>query len=105
MTVKSPKLNEYKELTEDFEDFTIKGFFFISSDGYKNLLNTESATLPSKNVPSLLALYEDCNRIKSEDIIVVNNKLYTVTGLSNIQEQNLIGILSLEEVYGRHERS
>lgn len=101
ITVKRPKLNEYKEATDEFEDFTIKGFFFISSSEHKNLVNADGSTLPSKNAPYILALFEDCNRIESEDLIVVNDKRYVVTDIENIQEQNLIGLMSLEELYGR----
>ena len=100
------KLNEYKETTKEFEDFQFKGFFFVSSSGHKSLINADGSTLPSKNASYVLALFEDCSHIEPENLILINDKRYAVTGIENVQEQNLIGLISLEELYeNRFKRS
>lgn len=100
------KLNEYKEATKEFEDFQFKGLFFIDSSGHKSLINADGSTLPSKSVPYVLALFEDCSHIEPENLILINDKRYAVTGIENVQEQNLIGLISLEELYeNRFKRS
>lgn len=54
----------------------------------------------TKKIPMILCLYEDTAslRLQVDDIVKINAKTFKVTGVTNIQEWNLISDISLEVV-------
>ncbi len=54
----------------------------------------------TKKVPMILCLYEDTASLilQVDDIVKINAKTFKVTGVTNIQEWNLISDISLEVV-------
>lgn len=54
----------------------------------------------TKKVPMILCLYEDTASLilQVDDIVKINAKTFKVTGITNIQEWNLISDISLEVV-------
>lgn len=54
----------------------------------------------TKKVPMILCLYEDTASLilKVGDVVKINAKTFKVTGVTNIQEWNLISDISLEVV-------
>lgn len=54
----------------------------------------------TKKIPTILCLYEDAASLVLQvgDVVLFNGKLYEVTGVTNIQEWNIIADISLEVV-------
>ena len=94
--VKRSVLDDYKESTGQEENVTtVRGLFHITK-GYVNNTNGDSGKVRTKGQPMLLLLYDDSKQIKNDDFVIINNKKYKVTHISNIQEFNIVSDLSLE---------
>ena len=60
----------------------------------------ETTQTRNKKVPMILCLYEDAARLALQigDTVKFNSKTFKVTGVTNIQEWNIISDISLEVV-------
>lgn len=56
----------------------------------------ETTQVRTKKIPMILCLYEDATCLFPGDIVMINNKIFKVTGVVNIQEWSIIGDVSLE---------
>ena len=91
--------NEFGETDHTHENVvcTIKCLYHEQNSNIQ-ITTGETTQVRTKKIPMLLCLYEDTTLLKPGDFIVLNEKVFKVIGIVNIQEWNLIGDISLEVV-------
>jgi len=93
-------VNEFgeKSLTpEKIKEF--KGLFHDGSTNHQKVTANDSGYTINKTVPYILVKWDDANDVLIDDEITINEQLYKVTGVVNVQQRNRVGDISLE-VYG-----
>ena len=76
---------------------SIRGLYH-EQNGRIEITMGDTTQVRTKKVPMILCLYEDAASLFINDIVIINNKTFRVTGVSNIQEWNIISDISLEVV-------
>lgn len=78
---------------------TIKGIYH-EQNSHIQITTGDAVQIRNKKVPTILCLYEDTATLdlKVGDSIEFNSKTFKVTGITNIQEWNIISDISLEVV-------
>ena len=73
---------------------------YHEENGYVQLTMGETTQTRTKKIPTLLCLYDSCEGIgvKLDDFCFINSKKYIVTGVTDIQNWNIIADISLEVV-------
>lgn len=97
VAVKLPEVDEFGEPTGESKNWSFKGLMHVYSS-YQTASSSDAATTRKKTSPVLLCLWKDIEKLSVNDVILYNGKVYTVGGINNIAEDNLIGEVSLEEV-------
>lgn len=93
--VTRPKLNEFKEPVGGTLVGSFRGLFHTST-GFLDISLAEAGKIASRKYPQLLTLYTD--KIQKEDIVDLEGRKYTVTGVDDIGGLHLCTDLSLREV-------
>lgn len=90
--------------TNDFGEFLDESEIICSFCGLYHEQNSfikitvETTTqIRNKKEPKILCLFEDVKELKLGDIIQINNKIFKVSSITNIQEWSIIADISLEE--------
>lgn len=99
-TFKRPVLNEFGEPTgEEIEVGTLKGIYHEENSNVQ-VTTGETTQIRTKKLPMILCIYEDALslNLKLGDKLYLNGRTLKAISLVNIQEWNIIGDLSLEEV-------
>lgn len=94
------KVNEFNEPTDEFEVIgKLKGIYHEQNSSVQIIMGDTTQTR-TKKIPMILCLYDDVANLllKVDDIIKINGKVLKVTGITNIQEWNIIADISLEVV-------
>lgn len=97
---KRSKVNEFNEPTDEFEVIgELKGIYHEQNSSVQIIMGDTTQTR-TKKIPMILCLYDDVANLllKVDDIIKINGKVLKVTGITNIQEWNIIADISLEVV-------
>lgn len=97
---KRSKVNEFNEPTDEFEVIgKLKGIYHEQNSSVQIIMGDTTQTR-TKKIPMILCLYDDVANLllKVDDIIKINGKVLKVTGITNIQEWNIIADISLEVV-------
>ena len=97
-TFKRFGVDEYGQQSEEVTDtFTFKGIFH---ETVKHVCLTESDDARIFNVPAsyILCLYEDGEPIKIDDQVEINEKVYSVTGKTDVNNFEVAFDISLELV-------
>lgn len=92
--------NEFGEPTDKFNTVgKLKGLYHEQSSSVQ-ITTGDTTQTRSKKVPMILCLYKDIASLilQVDDIVKINAKTFKVTGVTNIQEWNLISDISLEVV-------
>lgn len=92
--------NEFNEPTgEPSYVGTITGLYH-EQNGSIQITTGDTTQTRTKKVPMILCLYEDAASLALQigDIVKINTKTFSVTGITNIQEWNVISDISLEVV-------
>lgn len=92
--------NEFNEPTgEPSSVGTITGLYH-EQNGSIQITTGDTTQTRTKKVPMILCLYEDAASLALQigDIVKINTKTFSVTGITNIQEWNVISDISLEVV-------
>lgn len=92
--------NDFGEPTGKLEVVgKLKGLYH-EQNGSIQVATGETTRTRTKKIPMILCLYEDTAFLvlQADDIVVINSKTFKVTGVTNIQEWNLISDVSLEVV-------
>ena len=95
-----PKKNGFGELSDNKELVgTIEGLYHEQNSKVE-LRAGDATQIRTKKIPMILCLCEDVMplSLKNGDIVIFNNKTFNVTGVTNIQEWNIIADISLEVV-------
>lgn len=94
------KKDEFGEPTEELEVVgKLKGLYH-EQNGSVRISMGDTTQVRTKKVPMILCLYNDTASLALQvnDIVVINKKIFKVTGVTDIQEWNLISDISLEVV-------
>lgn len=92
--------NEFNEpVGEPSSVGTITGLYH-EQNGSIQITTGDTTQTRTKKVPMILCLYEDAASLALQigDIVKINTKTFNVTGITNIQEWNIISDISLEVV-------
>jgi hypothetical protein len=91
--------NEFNETIDGSYDLvtTLKGLFH-EVKSYVTIYEGESSRVQSKTTPMLMCLYLDAQGIKFNDKVMINDTLYKVNGLTDINEEKEIIDISLEVI-------
>lgn len=89
--------NDFKEPTGEVEKVTVKGVFHQTTQNV-TVLNTDGASVQSKQVPAIFALYDAAKDIKQGDYTVIDGIRYNVTGTVDYQHWNIAIDISMEAV-------
>ena len=78
---------------------TIRGLYHEQNSSVQ-VTTGDTTQVRTKKIPMILCLYEDAASLVLQigDIVKINTKTLKVTGVTNIQEWNLISDISLEVV-------
>ena len=92
--------NEFGEPSDEQELVgTVCGLYHEQNSSVQ-IKTGETTQIRSKKIPSILTLYDDIASLNLQvgDVTVINNKSFKVTGVTNIQEWNIVVDISLEVV-------
>lgn len=90
--------NKFGEPTDGGESVgKLKGVYH-EQNSYVQTVASEAAQTRTKKIPMILCLYENTASLQLQigDIVKINSKNFKVTGVTNIQEWNIISDISLE---------
>lgn len=92
--------NEFGEPTSADEAVGSLFGLYHEQNSYIDITTGDTTQRQTKKIPMILCLYDDVVEIglKPEDNVKINNKTFKVTGITNIQEWNIISDISLEVV-------
>ena len=78
---------------------TIRGLYHEQNSSVK-ITTGDTTQVRTKKIPMILCLYEDTASLVLNvgDIVKINDKTFNVTGVTDIQEWNIISDISLEVV-------
>lgn len=94
---KRPKLNEFKEPTEEASATTVRGVFHQTTQ-HISVVGADASSVQSKFSSFILALYSEAKDIQQGDTVKVNDTEYSVNGLNNIGNWNIAIDISLEAI-------
>lgn len=97
-TFERAKLNSFKEPTDDNCFVHKLNGLYHEQNNYVSITSSDSAQARAKVIPMILCLYDETKLLKVDDIVKINSKKLKVTGITNIQEWNIIADISLEVV-------
>ena len=99
-TFMRPSLNEFGEPSGDeIEVGSLCGLYHEQNSNVQ-LTTGDTTQIRTKKLPMILCIYEDAKTLNLQlgDKLYLNDRILKVVSLVNIQEWNIIGDLSLEEV-------
>lgn len=97
---KRTEKNKFGESTDGLKVIgKLKGLYH-EQNGSVQITTGDTTQIRTKKVPMILCLYEDTASLVLQvgDIVKINTRTFKVTGVTNIQEWNLISDISLEVV-------
>lgn len=89
--------NKFNEPNGEAEVFSITGVFHETTS-YLSKTGSDGSTVRAKPSPMLMCLWDDINKIKHTDQIIMNNHTYNIGEIKNLCEADVVGDISLEEV-------
>lgn len=95
---KRAKLNDFKEPTKDSVVAGKLTGLYHEQNSNVSITTGDTTQTRTKKVPMILCLYEDATFLKIGDFVKINSKTFKVTGVTNIQEWNIIADISLEVI-------
>lgn len=91
-------VNKFGEPNGQTESIYLNGVYHEQTRYLSKSSPSEASTVRTKVTPMILCLWKDAIQLPSTATLQYNNKTYTVNGIVNIEEANLIAEISLEEV-------
>ena len=99
---KRNKTNDFGEPVKGAEPEAIGKIIglYHEQNGTVQISTGETTQVRTKKIPMILCLYEDTASLvlQVNDTVIINSKTFKVTGVTNIQEWNIISDISLEVV-------
>lgn len=99
-TFMRPSLNEFNEPSgNETEVGSLRGLYH-EQNGNVQVTTGDTTQIRTKKLPMILCIYDDAKALNLQlgDKLYLNDRILKVVSLVNIQEWNIIGDLSLEEV-------
>lgn len=99
-TFMRPSLNEFGEPSGDETEVgSLRGLYHEQNSNVQ-LTTGDTTQIRTKKLPMILCIYDDAKTLNLQlgDKLYLNDRILKVVSLVNIQEWNIIGDLSLEEV-------
>lgn len=96
LVVKRAKKNEFGEETEEYTDVCIIKGIYHEVNSYLQKNTKEGANYTQKKKPMVLSPYIDCSEVLSGDVIEISDKLFKVTEINNMGQEDIIADISLE---------
>lgn len=99
-TFMRPSLNEFGEPSGDETEVgSLRGLYHEQNSNVQ-LTTGDTTQIRTKKLPMILCIYVDAKTLNLQlgDKLYLNDRILKVVSLVNIQEWNIIGDLSLEEV-------
>lgn len=99
-TFMRPSLNEFDEPSGDETEVgSLRGLYHEQNSNIQ-LTTGDTTQIRTKKLPMILCIYDDAKTLNLQlgDKLYLNDRILKVVSLVNIQEWNIIGDLSLEEV-------
>lgn len=99
-TFMRPSLNEFDEPSGDETEVgSLQGLYHEQNSNIQ-LTTGDTTQIRTKKLPMILCIYDDAKTLNLQlgDKLYLNDRILKVVSLVNIQEWNIIGDLSLEEV-------
>lgn len=99
-TFMRPSLNEFGEPSGDETEVgSLRGLYHEQNSNVQ-LTTGDTTQIRTKKLPMILCIYDDAKSLNLQlgDKLYLNDRILKVVSLVNIQEWNIIGDLSLEEV-------
>lgn len=92
--------NKFKEPIGEPKPVGMISCIYHEQNGSVRITTGDTTQVRSKKVPMLLCLYSDASQIGLQvgDQVKLNGKTFNVTGVTNIQEWNVVADISLEVV-------
>lgn len=92
--------NKFGESTGDLNVVGVLKGLYHEQNGSIQVTTGDTTQIRTKKVPMILCLYDDTASLALQvgDIVKINAKTFKVTGVTDIQEWNLISDISLEVV-------
>lgn len=99
-TFMRPSLNEFGEPSGDETEVGSLCGLYHEQNSNVQLTTGDTTQIRTKKLPMILCIYEDAKTLNLQlgDKLYLNDRILKVVSLVNIQEWNIIGDLSLEEV-------
>lgn len=93
-------VNKFKEPIGEPKSIGVISCIYHEQNGSVRITMGDTTQVRSKKVPMLLCLYSDVSQISIQvgDQVKLNGKTFNVTGITNIQEWNVVADISLEVV-------
>lgn len=97
---KRAEKNDFGEPTDELKVVGKLRGLYHEQNGNIQITTGDTTQTRTKKVPMILCLYEDTASLvlQVDDIVKINAKTFKVTGVTDIQEWNLISDISLEVV-------
>lgn len=99
-TFMRPSLNEFGEPSGDETEVGSLRGLYHEQNGNVQVTTGDTTQIRTKKLPMILCIYDDAKTLNLQlgDKLYLNDRILKVVSLVNIQEWNIIGDLSLEEV-------
>ena len=97
---KRSKKNNFNESIKEFEIIGNFNGLYHEQNSTISISVNDATQVRSKKIPMILCLYEDTASLALQvgDFVTINSRTFKVTGVTNIQEWNIISDISLEVV-------
>lgn len=102
-TFKRENVNDFGEPVSGSEEVVgdIHGLYHEQTQTV-SIVTGDTTQYRTKKVPLLLCLYDTASFVNIGDLLNVNEKVFKVVGVTNVNEWNIIADISMEEIdYGR----
>lgn len=90
--------NEFGEPTDDIDTVGIVKGLYHEQNSNIQVTTGDTTQVRTKKIPMILCLHDDVTVLELAvgDFIIINEKIFKVTGVVNILEWNIISDISLE---------
>ena len=75
-----------------------KALFHNGSSDHIEISTSDAGSVIQKNTPYVMANWQDAKNLHMGDITVINSCKYKVTGITNVNQMDIVGEISLEVI-------
>lgn len=98
LTFSRYKIDKYHQATDEVEEeYVIKGLYHTSNNYIKENIS-EASKIVTKQQPMFLVLFEDGEKIKISDTVLISGVKYNVANKNDVSGMGIAYDISLEEI-------